>query len=234
MNIEIIAEIGQNHNGEISLAKELIHSAKENGADVAKFQIYDAKSLFTKENNDWYDYNCKTELSYDEVLELAELCKSIEIEFMASVFDKKRIEWLEEVNVKRYKVASRSVDDKELIEALIETKKPLLISLGKWNGSGFPIDNSSLDIRYLHCISKYPTKLSELGLSKVDFSRYSGFSDHTIGTHAAEIAMVMGAKIIEKHFTLDKKMYGPDHEGSMIPEELREIVEFKDDLLESM
>ena len=83
--MEIIAEIGQNHNGDMELARELIHAAKENGADVAKFQLYDARELFPKEGNEWYDYNCKTELSQDQLIYLAEECSKAGIEFMASV-----------------------------------------------------------------------------------------------------------------------------------------------------
>ena len=91
--MEIIAEIGQNHNGDIGLAIELIYAASENGADVAKFQLYDAKKLFSKKNNPWYEYNCKTELSRDDVELLSQKCLEVGIEFMASVFDIPRIEW---------------------------------------------------------------------------------------------------------------------------------------------
>ena len=109
--MEIIAEIGQNHNGDMVLAKELINAAKENGADVAKFQIFDALETFGKKNNDWYEYNCKTQLSKDDVHYLAEVCEKENIEFMSSVFHSRYIEWLEEINVKRYKIASRSIYD---------------------------------------------------------------------------------------------------------------------------
>ena len=130
---EVIAEIGQNHNGDMVLAKELIYAAKEAGANVAKFQLYDAKKLFERKNNDWYEYNCKTELSYVQVQELAEICEKVEIEFMASVFDCIRIGWLEEVGVKRYKLASRSIQEKSLIKEIANKGKPILVSLGMWD-----------------------------------------------------------------------------------------------------
>ena len=122
--MEIIAEIGQNHNGDLDLAKKLIHKAKENGANVAKFQLYDAKTLFPREGNPWYEYNCNTELSRDDVEELFEECSKADIEFMASVFDTTRIGWLEELGVFRYKIASRSIYDQDIIESLKKTNKP--------------------------------------------------------------------------------------------------------------
>lgn len=230
MKIEIIAEIGQNHNGDMALARELIHAAGENGADVAKFQLYDAVALFPREGNEWFDYNCKTELSRDQVGELAAECARYGIEFMASVFDIERIAWLEEVNVKRYKIASRSISDCALISALCKTGKPLLASLGMWEGTEFPEIPASGGAEFLYCVSKYPTPLEDLRLAEVDFARYGGFSDHTIGVCAAQIAMSRGAGKLEKHFTLDKQMYGPDHTGSMTPDELAQIATFREHL----
>lgn len=231
--MEIIAEIGQNHNGDMGLARELIHSAKENGADVAKFQLYDARSLFSSIDNPWFEYNCKTELSRKKIEELNKICDEVGIEFMASAFDVERISWLEEIDVKRHKVASRSIHDQPLVEALAETGKPVFVSLGMWNQAKFPVIESN-KIHYLYCISKYPTPLKDIHLNDVDFSRYAGFSDHTIGISAACAALALGASVIEKHFTLDKSMYGPDHEGSMTPEELKSLSGFRNDLKECL
>lgn len=225
--IEIIAEIGQNHNGNIKLAKKLIHCAKENGADVAKFQVFDTDKLFGKKNNPWYEYNLRSQLSRKDVLELAKECKRADIEFMASVFDIERIEWLEEAQVKRYKIASRSIKDLELLKKIKETGKPIIVSLGQWHEDKFPRIASCGFIYFLYCVSKYPAKLEDLKFNSVDFNKYSGFSDHTVGTTASLIALSRGAKIIEKHFTLDKKMHGPDHSGSMTPKELKQINEFR-------
>ncbi len=221
--MEIIAEIGQNHNGDMALAKELIHAAKENGADVAKFQLYNAKDLFPKKNNEWYDYNLSTELSRENVTVLFEECKAAGIEFMASVFDVERISWLEDLGVDRYKIASRSIHDTPLIRGLVKTGKPLIVSLGMWKETDFPEISPESSIFYLYCVSKYPTPLSDLTFSSVDFTRYHGFSDHTIGITASITAFSRGAGIIEKHFTLDKKMVGPDHSGSMTPDELKAL-----------
>ena len=233
--IEIIAEIGQNFNGDIQLAKELIKLAKVNGADVAKFQIYDAKALFPKENNPWYDYNCKTELSKENVKVLMDECNKLDIEFMASVFDEERVEWLEEIGVKRYKTASRSISDKLLINKIIATKKPTIISLGMWNDKELPNIETESKLDFLFCVSKYPTELTDLNFKNIDFvNKYSGFSDHTLGIVAPIVAMSRGAKIIEKHFTVDKNMYGPDHSGSMTPDELKELVKYKKEILQCL
>lgn len=234
MKVEIIAEIGQNHNGDMALARELIHAAHEGGADVAKFQLYDAVALFPREGNEWFEYNCKTELSRNQVSDLATECAKIGIEFMASVFDVDRIVWLEEVGVKRHKIASRSIREEGLINALAATGKPLLVSLGMWGEKEFPKIDASGGVGFLYCVSEYPTELEELHLSDVDFTRYAGFSDHTIGIHAPQTALARGAAIVEKHFTLDKQMYGPDHAGSMTPGELRELDSFRRDLVRSL
>lgn len=227
----IIAEIGQNHNGDMDLAVELIKEAKKNGADIAKFQLYDAKALFPKEGNPWYDYNCKTEISRDDLNMLNNVCKEEGIEFMASVFDIERIAWLEEIGVKRHKIASRSIHEKEFIDAVLATNKQVLISLGMWDGEEFPVFNTTNEnIDFLYCIAKYPTELTDLKFANVNFRNYAGFSDHTIGVNAPITAMAMGAQIIEKHFTLDKNMYGPDHTGSMDPAELKQLDTFRKEL----
>lgn len=229
--MEIIAEIGQNHNGDMHLAQEMIYAAKENGADVAKFQLYDAVKLFPREGNIWYEYNCKTELSKEQVWQLFETCRKARIEFMASIFDAERLEWLEELGVSRYKIASRSIFEKDLISKTLSKNKPVLISLGMWDQAEFPkFQQNEQLISYLYCVSKYPTELKELHFHQVDFGKYSGFSDHTLGINASLVAFSRGARILEKHFTLDKNMYGPDHSCSMTPNELKSIDNFRKDL----
>jgi sialic acid synthase SpsE len=230
--MEIIAEIGQNHNGDMALAKRLITEAKAAGASVAKFQLYDARALFPKEGNEWFDYNCRTELSRANIEMLADECARLGIEFMASVFDVERIAWLEAVGMRRYKVASRSVKDQPLMEACAANGKRLIVSLGMWFESRFPTIAAPGGVDFLYCISKYPTPLADLKLAAVDFTRYAGFSDHTIGIDAPIIALSRGARIIEKHFTLDKSMYGPDHAGSMTPDELAALCRFRDRVAE--
>lgn len=230
--MEIIAEIGQNHNGDMSIALDMIDCAKENGADVVKFQVYDAKSIFSRDNNPWYEYNCRTELTRDQIFLLSEKCARAGVEFMASVFDTERVSWLEEAGVKRYKIASRSIHDKELIDRLCRTNKPLLVSLGMWKGAAFPSIPSGNKVDFMYCVSKYPTDLCDIKLNDVDFKKYSGFSDHTIGIAAAVAAISRGANIIEKHFTLDRSMYGPDHVCSMTPGDLKTLDIFRKQITE--
>lgn len=235
MKCEIIAEIGQNHNGDMSLAKELIHAAAENGADIAKFQLFDAKALFPtkEEGNEWYDYNCSTELGKDDLHLLNEECKKHDIEFMSSAFDVERVGWLEDIGVKRHKLASRSINEPDLIKAVTNTGKPVICSLGLWKKEGFPDIATKGGMHYLYCVCKYPTPLVDLHLEDITFdpqNSYSGFSDHTIGITASVVAISRGAQIIEKHFTLDQKMYGPDHEGSMTPDELKQLSAFRDEI----
>ena len=230
MRTEIIAEIGQNHNGDMKLAETLIRIAKDSGADVAKFQVYDAKALFPpREQNQWFDYNCKTELKKHDVYRLYEYCSKVGIEFMASVFDLERLEWLEEIDIKRYKVASRSIHDMSLLSGLAGTNKPLIVSLGHWRNNELPVISTEAKVDFLYCISKYPTPLSELNLKQVDFKKYSGFSDHSEGISAACASIVLGSGILEKHLTLDKSAFGPDHACSMTPDDLSEINVFRND-----
>lgn len=228
--MEIIAEIGQNHNGDMELARRLIWEAKNCGADVAKFQIYDARALFPKEGNEWFEYNCKTELSRDDVTALFEECAKADITFMASVFDVERVGWLQELGSPRIKIASRSIRDHALIAAAVAANQSLLVSLGHWAEPEFPQIDAPAGVEFLYCVSRYPTLLEDVRLSAVDFTRYAGFSDHTIGLTAPMAAFARGARIVEKHFTLDKAAYGPDHSGSMTPDELKMLSVFRDEL----
>lgn len=221
--ITIIAEIGQNHNGDMRLAKELIREAKANGADIAKFQLFDTDYIF-KPDFKWYKEAKQAELTKEQVKELHKECQKVGIEFLASVFDVERVKWTEEIGMRRYKIASRSIYDKELIKAIEKTKKPIIASLGMWKEPEFPKIQGKVD--YLFCVSKYPTLDEDLTGFPEKFDRYSGFSDHTIGIKWAIEAMKRGAKIIEKHFTLDKNMHGPDHKCSIEPHELKELVKY--------
>lgn len=221
----IVVEIGQNHNGNMKLAKKLIHKSKECGADIVKFQLFDANKLFSPDF-EWYDYVNTTELSKEQVIYLKDECDKIGIEFFASVFDEERVDWLEEIGVERYKIASRSIHNKKLIDYISKTNKDMIVSLGMWNEVEFPKINTTGKVSFLYCISKYPTMIEDLNLDSVDFTMYDGFSDHTIGLESSKKAIRLGAKIIEKHFTLDKDIYGPDHKGSMIPIEMRELIEY--------
>jgi len=232
--IVIVAEAGVNHLGNMHLAHEMILRAKDVGSDLWKTQLYDPEKLFPDrriiaQGKNWFDEVMKTRLNKEQVFQLAEWCQESQIEFFASCFDLERLGWLEEVRVKKHKVASREIQDRPLIEAIIATGKPIIASLGWWDieSKGVPPLFCDADVYYLYCISKYPTPLEELHLARIDFEHdYQGFSDHTIGIEAPMIAMARGAKIIEKHFTLDKNLPGPDQICSIKPNELKRLVKF--------
>ena len=221
----IIAEIGQNHNGDMVMARELITAAKEAGANIAKFQLFDVESIFPNDDKKNIQRK-KAQLSREKVRELADYCKKTDIEFMSSVFDTERVKWCEEVGMKRYKIASRSIYDKDLIRAIADTGRDIIASLGMYREKGLPKIDTRGKVDFLYCVAKYPAKPDDIDFLKVDFNRYSGFSDHTIGIEASMVAMARGARIIEKHFTLDKNLPGPDHAHSMNPAELKQMVEF--------
>src|SRR5947209_171762 len=168
--VQIIAEIGQNHNGDMALAKELVYAAKENGADVAKFQFYDVDSIFSPDFR-WYAAAKEAEVTKEQAFELASTCDQAGIEFMASVFDVARVGWCEEIGMKRYKVASRSVRNRGLLEAVGATGKEMIVSLGMWDGAHFPQIPTQARVSYLYCVAKYPTSFSDLDFQAVDFSR---------------------------------------------------------------
>lgn len=205
----------------------MIAAAKESGADIAKFQVFDAEATFGRAGNEWFEYNCRTQLSRSSVEELAAECARVGIEFAASVFDIPRIAWLEGVGVQRYKVASRSIRDEALLGAIAETGKSMVVSLGHWHERDFPRIPGARAVDFLYCVAKYPTPLVDVHLDAVDFTRYAGFSDHTFGITAAMAALARGARIVEKHLTLDRGMEGPDHAVSMTPDELRQLHAFR-------
>lgn len=224
----IIAEIGHNHNGNIRLAKQMIWEAKECGADMVKFQLYDVDTIKKPWQSRYMELRV-AQLSFEELKELKREADKAGIEFFASVFSPDRVAWLEEIGVKRYKIASRSIYDKELIKAIEKTGKPVIASLGKWKDKGFPkIKNA----RYLYCISDYPARVDRSKFpEKFDDKGYSGFSDHTIGIGWAKEALRRGATIIEKHFTLDKTLPGYNQVLSAEPYELKELIKFTNEVL---
>jgi len=224
--IQIIAEIGLNWNGDIDTARRLIYLAKLNGADIAKFQLFDTDRIFP-EDFEWYDLIKKCQWGKEDITEIKNYCDTIGIEFLASVFDVERVKWTEDIGMQRYKLASRSLVDLDLIHAIEKTDKDIIVSLGMFDVGLFPDINTKGNVDFLYCVSKYPTQYSDLSLKFIDYNRYSGFSDHTIGIECAMIAMARGARIIEKHFTLDKKMAGPDHICSMNPEELARLSDYR-------
>ena len=232
----IIAECGINFNGDICKAIEMIWQAKSAGADIAKFQVYIPERILPLDHpliKKWWDVIKATELTEKQVGILAATCKEAGIEFMASVFHPDRVPWLEAVGVKRYKIASRSIYNEPLARAVVATGKPILLSHGMYEPKRFPPLYSLAapdQLSNLYCISEYPTPLEKIDISKMMF--YDGFSDHTVGITASCVAITLGLKYVEKHFTLDRELPGPDHVCSVEPDELRRLCQFRDDFAE--
>ena len=233
----IIAEIGQNHCGDMALAKKLIELAKEYRADLVKFQLYDHNQLY-KEHPEIPD----VALSFDQAKMLFDYGTEIGIEVFFSVFDVERVKWCEEIGVKRYKIAC-GMSDIPTMEAIAKTGKPVIMSMNDDTDGGYHCGSTKAQVDYLYCVSKYPTQLSDLHFESGLFEdtgdtlgssdgrgeyhrEYDGLSDHSIGLDACKIALARGASIIEKHFAIDHKT-GIDAKWSMTPDELKELVRFK-------
>lgn len=242
----IIAEVGHNHGGSIDTAKELILEAKRCGADAVKLQKRENKSLFTKtfynkpyENENSYgatygEHREFLELSYKEYEELVDFCNKNNIIFFATAFDPFSAAFLQSINVPCFKVASADLTNTPLITQLIEYNKPLIISTG--GGLIDDIDrvvkivDGKVDYALLHCIATYPNKPEEMNLRfiKTMQRRYPnaivGLSDHYNGIVMAEAAYMLGARIIEKHFTMNHTWKGTDHPLSLEPQGMFKMV----------
>lgn len=237
---EIIAEIGINHNGYMGVAAHMILEAKMAGADVAKFQLYDPEVLLDYSKFSRKDWKAilSSKLSYEGVMHLKSLCDYCDIEFMASAFDLERLGWLEKIGVKRHKIASRSIYNRAYVEAVQATGKPFIVSFGMLDekkeqiyDTWQRIKGKNKDCSVLYCVSEYPTELKDIVFPSVfdDYEGFQGFSDHTIGISAAQVAITRGALIVEKHLTFSKNANGPDHKCSMSFQELRQLCKFRDD-----
>lgn len=211
-----VAEAGLNHNGNHSLCYELIKQAKYSGADIVKFQL-GWRSGKGEINN--YDY--KT------LKKLKDWSEEFEIELMFSVFNIEALKMVKKLNIKRIKIASRTlIEEFEVVKKAVSTGKQTFISLGMWDKKDVPIKNKK-NISYLYCVSKYPTEIIDLKNFPKNFhkSNYSGYSDHSIGIETSLIAISRGASIIEKHFTLDKSDTTiRDHALSATPDEFSNLV----------
>lgn len=228
----IIAEIGINHNGDMNLAHELIRQAAIAGASAGKFQSYSTSALFgvsgQDPNEEIYNGVKHMELSKDDLVQLKAWCNEEHIDFMCSVFDEERLGWIEEIGVSMHKIASRvSKLNRPLAQKIIDTGKECIMSLG-FGSERFEDKHDNL--KYLHCVSEYPTEYSNINMP-VSFSSkygdYYGFSDHSIGSEAALVAAARGARVIEKHFTLSKaSIPNFDHVCSLIPSEMADLVKY--------
>lgn len=224
-HIKIVLEIGHNHLGNIRLAKTMIEEAKVVGAEIVKFQLYDTDRIKKPWQSRYFELKF-SEMTRDEMKELKRHCDKVGVEFMASAFDCERVKWLEDIGVKRHKLASRSIYDKELIKCMEKTGKPIIASLGAWkewdsDGKLPTIKNA----QYLYCVPEYPAYITEKEFP-VMFSGLSGFSDHTVGMYWAREAVKRGATIIEKHFTLSRELPGFDQKGSAEPWEIKDFITY--------
>ncbi|MEZ5440760.1 MAG: N-acetylneuraminate synthase family protein [Lysobacterales bacterium] len=219
--MEIIAELHPQHGGKAGLIREFIREAALNGADVAKFQLYDAEALL---GSDRWNY---LQLDFEMVKKIKRWCDEDGIEFMCSVFDEERLQWCEEIGVKRHKIASRTVKDPRLCEAIIATGKPIIMSLGMHDGQDLPYADHA-NISYLHCKSSYPAFTEEMCDFPASFSAngVAGYSDHCLGIGVCLLAIARGATIIEKHMSLNKATQLDTeraHVCSMTPAELAQL-----------
>ncbi len=244
----IIAEAGVNHNGSLELAKKLALTAKKCGADIVKYQTANLKALVSEyaEMAEYQKENTGKKisqkemlktllLSYDEFVELASYCQKIDIQFLSTPFDLESVEFLEKLGCKFWKIPSGEITNLPYLEKIALTHKKIILSTGmstlhevseavdilKKNGAG--------EITLLHCTTQYPTSYEDVNLNamltlKHTFNCEIGYSDHTEGIEIPVAAVAMGATVIEKHFTLDRTMEGPDHKASLEPDELKAMV----------
>jgi|TARA_B110000259_G_scaffold53322_1_gene62786 N,N'-diacetyllegionaminate synthase len=249
--VEIIAEIGVNHDGSLSKAKTLIAAAKASGADFAKFQFYDAQQLVTVDhkkakyqlrtldnNNSHLKMLQKYQLSLEHLKELEKFAASLEIGFMLSAFDLQSVSAALKFKLPYYKIPSGEITNRLSLELIGSMDQPIIISTGmaiiseideclnvlSQNGQNLS------KVTLLHCSSEYPANKANLNLNaltllKEKFNTDVGYSDHTQGIDAGMLSVALGASIIEKHITLDCSDIGPDHKASLDPENFKKYVE---------
>ncbi|MCP4634084.1 MAG: N-acetylneuraminate synthase [candidate division Zixibacteria bacterium] len=230
----IIAECGINHGGSYKVAEEMIQSAVKCGADAVKFQSYITEKRVPSDNL-YFDLFKKCELSEDDQRDLNAKAHSLGIEFFSTPFDPESVAILEEIGVPGYKVASFDIVNKALIRSVCHTGKPVICSTGMADESEINsvmeiFDNAEIPFALLHCISAYPTELNDANLNVINTLKSIctgpvGYSDHTLGIKAPVLAVAAGAKVIEKHFTLDKNADGPDHQLSADPDDMKKMIE---------
>jgi N,N'-diacetyllegionaminate synthase len=244
----IIAEAGVNHGGDMDLAKQLIDIAKEAGVDAVKFQAFRTENLIldnvekapyqqetTEKTESQFEMLKKLELANDQYTELKDYCEQKGILFLITPFDEGSLEELEEVGVEAYKIASTDTTNLPFLKKVAKTGKPLILSTGmcyldEVQAALEEIHPYNKDVVLLQCTANYPIKNEEANLNIINtfrnhFDVILGYSDHSVGIGAAPYAVPMGAKVVEKHFTIDKAADGPDHLASLDPHELKEFVE---------
>ena len=244
----IIAEVGVNHNGDVSVAKELIEKAKESGADCVKFQTFKASQIVTKSSpkakyqlevtdteESQFDMLKKLELDFDAYLDLINYCKEIEIDFLSTPYNLEDLTFLENLGVDSYKIASGQLTEIPFIKAVARKGKTILLSTGMGTLSNvFDAveairSEGNNDIIVLQCTTNYPSKIEDANILAMNSIKEAcgvrvGYSDHVANNYACYAAVALGAELIEKHFTLDTSMPGPDHLCSLTPSEFKEMV----------
>jgi N,N'-diacetyllegionaminate synthase len=246
----IIAEAGVNHNGDIELAKQLIDVAAEAGADLVKFQTFNANRLATRtakkadyqnqttgSKESQYEMLRRLELTLDMHKELIEHCAIRNIGFFSTGFDVESLDLLVSLGQERFKIPSGEITNLPYLRHVGQIGKPVILSTGMANIGEIEAAIDVLEqagtlrssITVLHCTTEYPTPMNEVNLRAMQsigkaFGVAVGYSDHTRGIEVAIAAVAMGAAIIEKHFTLDRNLVGPDHQASLEPSELKAMV----------
>jgi len=245
----IVAEVGVNHNGDVNLAKKLIDAAKQAGVDAVKFQSFITEELVTPEapkagyqikngGKDKRQYHMlkALELSTGHQNELAAYCRKQDTIFLSTPYDWQSVDFLESLDVAAYKIASTDVTNVPFLRYIGQKRRPVILStgmstLGEVEEAVNTLRGTGLDeIILLHCTSEYPVTMEEVNLRAIETLRYAfrlpvGFSDHTLSIGASPWAVTLGACLIEKHFTLDRNLPGPDHKASVEPDELTELVQ---------
>ena len=248
MKTYIIAEAGVNHNGDINIAHKLIDEAKNAGANCLKFQTFKAENLVTKnapkatyqlkvtdQNESQYDMLKSLELNYNDYEEIIEHCKKSEIDFMSTPYSFEDVDFLMKLNVDSLKIASGQLTEKPFIDYVSKTSKPIFLSTGmsKMTDVLSAIEtirrNSDNKITVFQCTTNYPSKISEANINVIDsFKKILnievGYSDHVTNNYACFAAVAKGVSAIEKHFTLNKMLNGPDHSCSLDPKGLKDLV----------
>ena len=247
MSVYIIAEAGVNHNGSLELAFRMVDAAKKAGVDCIKFQTFKSEKLVshkaqkadyqksTTGDGSQIDMLKKLELPYDEFLELKTYCDKMDICFLSTPFDFESIEFLNSMDMPFWKIPSGEVTNLPYLVALARTEKPVVMSTGMCNMEEIEAaikvlrDNGTKEIKLLHCNTEYPTPFEDVNLRAMQTMRDQfevevGYSDHTSGIEVPIAAVALGATVIEKHFTLDRNMEGPDHKASLEPDELAAMV----------
>jgi N,N'-diacetyllegionaminate synthase len=232
LSLKIIAEIGNNHNGSIELAKLMSASAIESGADFIKFQVYDIDSFISPQNNYYNDLR-KESLNQDDFRNLKYYIEDLGGEFLATPFDHKSLKFLRKLGMKLIKISSGDFNNMDLIEQAIKYNMKLIVSLGGANTDEIDevvkfLQEKKANFTLLHCVLAYPAKMEDVNLSFIETLRNKygipvGYSDHTLGIEASLGAIALGAEIIEKHFTTNQSLPGGDNNISILPKELRRL-----------